>query len=143
MSKFSIKQLQILSFVGLVGFLSVGCEPAEEVDDPEPVEEEEAALAEDPDFELDGDPEAGAEIYSAHCASCHGADGDGQGPAGARLEPPPTDFTTAEMSPYRAYVVTRDGGPAAGMAATMAPFGAQLDDQQLHDVTAYILEFGE
>ena len=143
MDIFSMTTTRILFCAGLVGFLTIGCEPADPAADPEPEEEAEEGLAEDPDFELDGDPVAGEQIYTAQCASCHGAEGDGQGPAGARLEPPPTDFTQADLTPYRAYIVTRDGGPAAGMAATMAPFGAQLDEQDLHDVTAYVLEFGQ
>jgi high-affinity iron transporter len=32
-------------------------------------------------------------IYQASCASCHGAAGDGKGPAASGLDPAPTDFT--------------------------------------------------
>src|SRR5512145_3287361 len=32
----------------------------------------------------------------APCASCHGVDGDGRGPAGRGLVPPPRNFTCAE-----------------------------------------------
>lgn len=31
------------------------------------------------------------------CAECHGANGDGKGPMGRHLQPPPTDFTCAEL----------------------------------------------
>ncbi len=31
------------------------------------------------------------------CAECHGARGDGRGPIGRRLQPPPTNFTCAEL----------------------------------------------
>ncbi len=134
---------RLLVCTGFVAFCSFGCDPPDPAADPEPEEEPDEAPAEDPDFELDGDPEAGEENYTALCASCHGAEGDGEGPAGAALEPPPTDFTTADLTPYRTYVVTRDGGAEHGMAATMAPFGAQLDEQELHDVTAYVMEFAQ
>jgi len=33
-----------------------------------------------------------AQLYSAHCAGCHGASGDGRGPQAVGLEPPPIDF---------------------------------------------------
>jgi high-affinity iron transporter len=35
---------------------------------------------------------AGERLYQANCASCHGVEGHGDGPAGARLDPPPIDF---------------------------------------------------
>lgn len=36
--------------------------------------------------------EKGKEIYEKKCAPCHGANGDGKGPARARLSPKPTNF---------------------------------------------------
>ncbi len=35
---------------------------------------------------------AGAQIYAAQCAACHGEQGHGDGPAGQGLDPPPSDF---------------------------------------------------
>lgn len=34
----------------------------------------------------------GKKLYAANCASCHGAQGRGDGPAGAALKPKPTDL---------------------------------------------------
>lgn len=34
----------------------------------------------------------GKKIFEQTCAPCHGSKGDGKGPAGAALTPPPTDF---------------------------------------------------
>jgi mono/diheme cytochrome c family protein len=34
----------------------------------------------------------GRQVYTAQCAGCHGTTGDGQGPAGAHLNPPPRDY---------------------------------------------------
>lgn len=36
--------------------------------------------------------ERGREVYTAQCAGCHGTTGDGQGPAGRYLNPPPRDY---------------------------------------------------
>jgi mono/diheme cytochrome c family protein len=36
---------------------------------------------------------SGATLYHAHCASCHGQDGKGNGPAAAALKTPPVDLT--------------------------------------------------
>jgi mono/diheme cytochrome c family protein len=34
----------------------------------------------------------GQRVYTRQCASCHGTTGDGRGPAGAHLNPPPRDY---------------------------------------------------
>jgi high-affinity iron transporter len=34
----------------------------------------------------------GKKMFEQTCAPCHGSKGDGKGPAGAVLKPPPTDF---------------------------------------------------
>lgn len=39
----------------------------------------------------------GAEVYQANCASCHGALGKGDGPAGAGLVPKPTNLSDAAL----------------------------------------------
>jgi hemin uptake protein HemP/mono/diheme cytochrome c family protein len=33
-----------------------------------------------------------ARLFQTHCAGCHGTQGHGDGPAGQRLDPPPSDF---------------------------------------------------
>ena len=38
-------------------------------------------------------PSSGKEMYLSYCASCHGADGKGNGPAAPALKTPPTDLT--------------------------------------------------
>ena len=43
-----------------------------------------------------GDAAVGEKLFSSNCAACHGKNADGQGPAGAALNPKPTDFTNAE-----------------------------------------------
>lgn len=126
--------------VGLA-FSATGCElpplpVTEEDDEPRPV-------AVDEDFELDGNPDDGASFYRTHCASCHGADGEGDGPSGQGLEPPPTDFTTVDLDPARAYIATRDGGQAVGVSRAMPAFRQAADEQQLRDVVAYIIAFGD
>ena len=39
-------------------------------------------------------PAAGKQTYREYCASCHGEDGRGMGPAASALKTPPSDLTT-------------------------------------------------
>ena len=39
-------------------------------------------------------PASGKQMFETHCATCHGTDGRGGGPAGAALKTPPPDLTT-------------------------------------------------
>jgi mono/diheme cytochrome c family protein len=41
---------------------------------------------------------AGEVLYRRYCASCHGADGRGNGPVASALSPRPTDLTSLQMS---------------------------------------------
>src|SRR5262249_52085200 len=38
------------------------------------------------------------DLYQRYCASCHGVDGRGDGPAAGALVPPPTDLTQSDLS---------------------------------------------
>lgn len=38
-------------------------------------------------------PASGKEMFRSYCASCHGVDGRGNGPAAAALKKPPSDLT--------------------------------------------------
>ncbi len=55
----------------------------------------------------------GAKLYVAQCSSCHGANGDGLGPAAKGMEPPPIAFLdkerAAERSVFGLYQVIEQG----------------------------------
>jgi high-affinity iron transporter len=80
----------------------------------------------------------GKTIFEASCASCHGAAGQGDGPASATMNPrPPAIGTAAHMhgvSPamtYRILSVGIAGTPMAGFAGTLTP-------EQRWNVVAYV-----
>ena len=69
----------------------------------------------------------GETLYSQNCASCHGATGDGRGPAAASLEPKPVAFRDAERARERSlfalYQVISQGidGTAMPSFASLSP----------------------
>lgn len=91
-------------------------------------------------FKLKGDATAGKELFSKHCALCHGGSGNGRGLI--KYDPPPRDLTDGKLmtgkSDWEVYRVVRDGGKPWGLSPSMLGWGAQLNEQQLHDVTAFV-----
>lgn len=68
-------------------------------------------------------PASGKEMYINYCASCHGKDGKGNGPAAAAFKIPVTDLTTLAKgnkgvfpSAHVSTMLTEGDGPAHGSA---------------------------
>jgi hypothetical protein len=73
---------------------------------------------------------AGGELYARYCASCHGATGQGDGPAAVALSPRPADLTRSTLA--LAEVIRRIDGrwelPAHGTSA-MPVWGDVFNDE--------------
>jgi len=82
---------------------------------------------------------AGA-LYQAQCASCHGANGNGQGPLSPNMDPPPIDFTdrarAAERSPFALYQVIEQG-----LEGTAMPSFASLPAEDRWALAFYVGQF--
>ena len=98
-----------------------------------------------------GDAAAGKVLFNTNCATCHGETGQGNGPLGASLNPPPRDFTKAQFkfdtdkdgktgTDADLKNVIQKGGMAFGGSPLMAPW-PQLTDAQIADLIAYIRTF--
>ncbi len=79
---------------------------------------------------------AGSATYAQICQACHGAGGQGDGPAAAGLEPPPADLVVhvplhAEADLFR---FIRDGIPGTAMA----PLSDRLTEAEIWHVVNYI-----
>ncbi|MCC6159478.1 MAG: cytochrome c [Deltaproteobacteria bacterium] len=89
-----------------------------------------------------GDAAKGAAPYKTYCFSCHGEKGDGNGPAGAALNPKPRAFTDkaymSGLTDEQLLKVITDGGAAVGKSPLMAPWKGTLKDQEIKDVAAYV-----
>ncbi|RAL21603.1 hypothetical protein DL240_12155 [Lujinxingia litoralis] len=83
----------------------------------------------------------GEEIFAAQCASCHGAQGGGDGPAGGALNPPPRNFAappadwtngTSALAIYNTLF--------SGIAGTSMPAYGHLAEDELWALTHYVRE---
>jgi len=84
---------------------------------------------------------SGQTLYRAHCATCHGAGGRGDGPGGAGLPKPPADLTAAHAAQHTVgdmFWWLTHGIPAAGMP----PFGAVLSEEDRWDLINFIRTLG-
>jgi mono/diheme cytochrome c family protein len=85
--------------------------------------------------------ERGAKVYAAHCAGCHGPTGQGDGPAGRGLSPPPGNLAWLAQMPmarqdsFMIWTIA-EGGEAFGTA--MPAFKDSLSKDEMWAVTAYI-----
>ncbi len=94
-----------------------------------------------------GDAAKGAAPYKTFCFSCHGEKGDGNGPAGAALNPKPRAFTDKAymtgLTDENLLKVITEGGAAVGKSPLMAPWKGTLKDQEIKDVAAYVRAFAK
>ncbi len=83
----------------------------------------------------------GASVYQQNCASCHGATGEGDGPAGRDLRPPPANLAwlgqmpMAEWDPFMYWSVAEGGAP---FGTAMPAFKDVLSKDDIWAVIAYI-----
>jgi cytochrome c6 len=91
-----------------------------------------------------GDATAGAKIFAARCARCHGKDGQGNGPDLAKLHPTssPVNWTRSvvmkKWSDKEIVDIITKGGKAVDSSPVMPPFGGKLSDAQIQDMLAFI-----
>lgn len=66
----------------------------------------------------------GKQVYASQCVACHGAEGKGDGPAAAALNPPPRNFTSGVWklggTPAQVFNTVSKGSPGTAMP----PFGS-------------------
>lgn len=77
------------------------------------------------------DATVGRQLYEQHCALCHGADGQGDGPRAALIGPPPADLTQLAADgvfPLLRVVRQIDGrAPLAAHGGAMPAFGGAFE----------------
>ncbi len=85
----------------------------------------------------------GKKNYEQTCAACHGAKGDGKGPAGLALKPPPNDFKKplrewpiTKGDPRKIFEVISKGVPNSSMVGW-----TQFSEQERWGLVYAVMEF--
>jgi caa(3)-type oxidase subunit IV len=83
------------------------------------------------------------QMFGLVCASCHGAAGDGTGPAGAALNPRPANFTDpafwSTRDRDRIVTVIREGAPAVGGSPLMVGWSASFTPEQIEQLADHVM----
>lgn len=79
---------------------------------------------------------AGADLFQSNCATCHGPQGHGDGPAGQSLVPPPGNLAELQTRVGDDYLYwrTREGKPGTAMLA----WKGILSDEQIWQAVSFI-----
>jgi mono/diheme cytochrome c family protein len=82
------------------------------------------------------------QVFMIYCATCHGELGDGKGPVGIVLDPPPRDFTRGEFkyggTDQDLFEVVTNGAASKGGSQLMAPWGAIIPESDRRALIKYI-----
>lgn len=80
----------------------------------------------------------GASLYQAQCATCHGAAGHGDGPAGLRLTPRPIDFTDQARADQRSALSLYEVITQGVTDTPMASYKTVLSDDDRWALAYYV-----
>jgi cytochrome c553 len=90
---------------------------------------------------------SGQQDYVLFCASCHGEEGNGDGPLAGSLDPKPARHSDGEymnrLSDEYMFKVIQQGGSAVGKSPMMAGWGGTLSDDQIHGLVAFMRSLAE
>ncbi len=92
----------------------------------------------------EGTADRGKELYRIYCTQCHGVQGNGKGVNAATLSVQPRDHTdTGEMSARTdedLFKAIKHGGKAVNKSVLMPNWNANLGDDDIHSLVAYLRE---
>lgn len=84
------------------------------------------------------DVSAGAALYQAHCASCHGVTGNADGPAAKGLEPAAIAFTDVERADQRSPLSLFQTATLGVEGTSMVAYAGSLTDAERWALAYYI-----
>lgn len=80
----------------------------------------------------------GSLVFFNYCVTCHGPNADGNGRAAKLYDPRPANLRASDKNDAYMKQIIRRGGKAMGRSEFMPPWGEELTDEQIGDVTAYL-----
>ena len=91
--------------------------------------------------------EAGADIYEINCATCHGPEGLGDGPAAEGLDPKPASLADTHLMEYMSdgalFWRVSEGGGFEQFNSAMPPWKDILSEDQIWQVITFLRELAE
>lgn len=81
---------------------------------------------------------AGASLFKANCAACHGDAGKGDGPAGRLLPTRPANLSLSGAPDDYLKLIITEGGDAMGRSAAMPPWGKSLSNTDIDSLILHI-----
>ena len=109
--------LVALRIHNITSYLESIQEPSEKME--KPVKEERLQVQDIP-------ASSGAAMYHAYCASCHGADGRGNGPSAVSLKTPPSDLTQLARNNNAKFPALKVGEVLGKRPGTLAHGSAEM-----------------
>jgi len=80
----------------------------------------------------------GGLVFANYCVTCHGMNADGNGRAAKLYNPRPANLRTTDKPDAYISMIVKKGGEFMGRSPKMPPWGEELTDEQIHDVTSYV-----
>ena len=80
----------------------------------------------------------GSLVFNNYCVTCHGANADGKGRAAKLYNPAPANLRKSDKNAEYVRLIVRLGGKALARSEFMPPWGEELTEEQIGDVTLYL-----
>ena len=93
-------------------------------------------------MKMDPTIERGRALYAQYCATCHGAQGKGDGISGQNLPIKPQDLTAGPvLNPlphHYLFKIIADGGQTVGLSPLMPGFKPTLNEVQINEIIVFV-----
>jgi cytochrome c553 len=96
-------------------------------------------------FGAEPDLAAAKQNYEMFCLKCHGANGQGDGPAAATLHTKPRNYTDcalmAKIPDATLFKAIKNGGGSVGLSPEMPAWASGFSDDEIHGLVAFVRSF--
>lgn len=132
----SLLAVMRLGIVVLMAFVGLAATAADKASDKSSDKAAQGALL--PRDSTDAAVFRGGLVYANYCVTCHGFNADGNGRAARLYNPRPANLRMSDKNDAYFGLIIRMGGEPLGRSPFMPPWGAELTDEQMQDLVAYL-----